>query len=90
MDKTFVYIIKSEDNIYYIGETSNLEDRLTRHNTRRSKYTSARNNWELVIYYACNSKSEACQLERKLKNFKNSQKAIEYLKRLNAENPENK
>jgi putative endonuclease len=80
----FVYIIKSTSlNLHYIGHSSNLEDRLKRHNENRSNYTKGKGPWVLVESSCCTSKSDAYQLELKLKSFKNSEKAINYLRRLN-------
>ncbi|MFA3783714.1 GIY-YIG nuclease family protein [Melioribacteraceae bacterium 4301-Me] len=78
-----VYIIKSlKTGLHYIGHTSDIEDRLRRHNEDRSKYTKGKGPWEVVISYRCRTKSEAYQLEVKLKSYKNHQKAINYLKNL--------
>jgi putative endonuclease len=82
MRRFFVYIIKSDQGYYYIGNTSNLFERLNRHNTNRSRYTAHKGEWEIVLTKECNSKKEAVQLEYKLKSLKNSQKAIEYLSSL--------
>ena len=79
----YVYIIKSiSTNRYYIGHTANLEDRLTRHNENRSKATKGRGPWKLVITFPCQTKTQAYQLEMKLKSFKNTEKAISYLETL--------
>ncbi|MDO8549414.1 MAG: GIY-YIG nuclease family protein [Ignavibacteria bacterium] len=72
MIKYYVYIINSESlSLYYIGHTSNLNDRLIRHNSNRSKFTKNKGPWKLIISYQCNSKPEAYQLELKLKAMKN-------------------
>src|SRR4030067_386459 len=82
----YVYIIYSESlNLFYIGHTSNLNDRIIRHNTNRNKFTKNKGPWKLIISYQCKSKSEAYQLELKLKAMKNSSKAIEYLKKAGSE-----
>ncbi|MDY0082822.1 MAG: GIY-YIG nuclease family protein [Ignavibacteriaceae bacterium] len=79
----FVYIIQSEKhNFHYIGHTNNLKDRLLRHNSNRNKFTRNKGPWKLIISAKCYSKSEAYSLERKLKSFKNSEYAIDYLKNL--------
>ena len=78
----FVYIIQSEQGHFYIGQTKNLEDRLKRHNSNRSKSTKNKGTWEIVITKSFNSRSEAVQMERKLKSMKNSKKSIEYLRKL--------
>ena len=68
----YTYIIKSPSlNIYYIGQTNNLEDRLKRHNQNRNKYTKGKGPWKLVYSKSFNTRAEAVQLETILKNFKN-------------------
>ena len=86
-----VYIIYSQSSdLHYIGHTSNLPDRLTRHNSNRNKFTKNKGPWQLVISHECTSKSEAYQLELKLKAMKNSSKAIEYLRKLSVHRSEEK
>jgi len=83
MIEYFVYIIYSqESDNYYIGYTNNLIDRIKRHNQNRNKFTKGKGPWELVISHSVNSKSEAYRLELKLKSFKNSGFAIDYLRSL--------
>ncbi|MCF8241673.1 MAG: GIY-YIG nuclease family protein [Melioribacteraceae bacterium] len=85
MKRFFVYIIYSPVKmIYYIGHTSDLYDRINRHNSNRSKFTKNKGPWELVEFTVCKTKSEAYQLEMKLKRMKNPKKAIQYLKKLNS------
>jgi putative endonuclease len=80
----FVYIIYSSSRrIYYIGHTNKFEDRLIRHNNNRNKFTKGKGPWKLIISYKCNSKSEAYQLELKLKALKSPTDAIQYLKNCN-------
>ena len=63
-----VYILYSEKiNKYYVGSTSDLNERLIRHNKRRSIYTKKGIPWELIKYFDCISRSEAVQLENKIK-----------------------
>ena len=63
-----VYIIYSESiNRYYVGQTNDLSKRLKVHNSGGKKFTSRGIPWELKKYYNCNSRSEAVQLERKIK-----------------------
>ena len=77
-----VYIIKSINQKYYIGQTNDLEDRLKRHNTNRNKYTKGRGPWEIVISYDTETRSEAVKIESYLKKLKNSELAIKYLEKL--------
>jgi len=81
--KYYVYIIYSGSNdLYYIGQTNDLDGRLIRHNSNRNKFTKDTGPWKFVVSYTCNSKSKTYQLELKLKSFKNPTKAIAYLKNL--------
>ena len=74
-----VYILFSSSNDkYYVGHTSNLQDRLKRHNQGRSKSTKTGIPWEVVYTEIYNSKSEAYQREMKIKKQK-SRKYIEQL-----------
>jgi len=68
-----VYILYSESlDIYYKGHTNNLEERLKRHNGGKEKYTSKGIPWRLIWSTEKPSKSEAYQLEMKLKNLNRS------------------
>ncbi|MHC1737118.1 MAG: GIY-YIG nuclease family protein [Ignavibacteriaceae bacterium] len=83
MKKYFVYIIYSvKYDLYYIGSTSNLEDRLRRHNSDRSIFTRGKGPWEIIISKEFPSKSDAYRCELKLKSLKNSKFAIDYLRNL--------
>jgi putative endonuclease len=88
MEKYFVYILKSDLGYFYIGQTSNLEDRMRRHNSDRSTYTKQKGTWHLIAKAYVTSRSDALQLEKKLKGFKNSEKAINYLHELGLEHPD--
>jgi putative endonuclease len=67
-----VYILRSEkDHSFYIGHTSNLQDRLKRHNEGRSKYTKSRGPWTLVYSEKLESRSAASRREMELKALKN-------------------
>ena len=82
MSKYFVYILKSDLGFHYIGQTSNLTDRLNRHNSNRSTYTKNKGHWEIEATLEVPTRSEAVQLESKLKGFKNFSKALDYLLQL--------
>ena len=46
--KYFVYIIYSESlDRYYVGHSQDLDDRMSRHKGRRSKYTKNADDWEV-------------------------------------------
>jgi putative endonuclease len=64
----YVYlIVEKGTQKHYIGITSDLRQRLKRHNNSSgAKFTKA-GNWQLVYYEAFLSKKDAYQRERKLK-----------------------
>ncbi len=63
-----VYILKSQiTGKYYCGQTSDLKDRMLRHNSGRNKYTRHGAPWNLIYYQEFSSRSEAVQLERQIK-----------------------
>ena len=66
----YVYIIFSETHSrYYIGQTKDLEDRMSRHNSGKEKSTSPYKPWKFVCSIDKETRSEAMILEKKLKNL---------------------
>ncbi len=65
----YVYLIESIKNHKqtYIGYTNNLEQRLEKHNTGASKYTSDDRPWRLVTYICFSNQSKALKFEKFLK-----------------------
>ncbi|OGP76331.1 MAG: hypothetical protein A2W09_08145 [Deltaproteobacteria bacterium RBG_16_50_11] len=67
----FVYIIQSDkDGSYYIGYTSDLEERVERHNQGRSAFTRSKAPWKLIYQEFFSSKSEAMRRENERKRKK--------------------
>jgi len=67
----FVYILQSEGNgHYYVGHTVNLEERLTRHNQGRSKYSKRKGPWKLIYHEVYGSRAEAMRREKEIKRTK--------------------
>jgi putative endonuclease len=65
----YVYILYSSSlNKFYVGSTGDVENRLLQHNSGKGDFTSKGIPWKLVTFIACNSRSEAVQLELKIKN----------------------
>jgi len=63
-----VYILYSlSKDQYYIGHTSNLEDRLKRHNAGRSKATKHGVPWQVKYTQSFTTKSLAYSRERSIK-----------------------
>jgi putative endonuclease len=74
------YVLESETSgMFYIGSTSNLEDRLIRHNTGRNTFTKNKGPWRLVGFKSFDTRAEAVQLERLLKGFKSKAKVRTWL-----------
>ena len=65
----FVYILYSESfDIYYVGQTSDLEKRLFRHNQGdQNSYTSKYRPWQLYWSIEVDSRSSAMRVEKYLK-----------------------
>jgi putative endonuclease len=66
-----LYILWSESRKrFYVGHSSDLEDRLVRHNEGRSKATKAGCPWLLVHNESYDTKSEAVRRELEIKGWK--------------------
>ena len=63
---------------YYIGSTSNLSERLFKHNSRHKGFTALVNDWKIVYQEALKSKPEAIAREKHIKSWK-SRRMIEKL-----------
>ncbi|RPI71372.1 MAG: GIY-YIG nuclease family protein [Ignavibacteriales bacterium] len=67
-----VYILKSEiTNRYYIGQTFNIEKRITLHNSPRARWTKRFQPWVLKYFEEYQTRSEVIKRERYLKSLKN-------------------
>ena len=81
MPNYFVYILQSAKDRHYIGYTSNLSQRILQHNRKHKGFTSGKNEtWDLLLSMEFSDKISAMKMEQYIKSFKNSQKAIDYLK----------
>jgi len=73
MPKHFVYVLLSlKDHKLYTGYTSDLENRLVKHNRGAVHSTKSRRPLELVCYEIFDSKTEALKRERFLKSLEGS------------------
>jgi putative endonuclease len=79
----WMYILKSErTGKYYVGHTSNLEERLSRHNRGLTKTTRRLGvPWKVVYKEEHGTKVEAIRRESQVKSWKDRE-AIERLIRL--------
>jgi len=77
----YVYILQSQSNFsFYKGVTHDLAKRITEHNLGQSPFTEKFRPWNLVWFTLKNSKTEALQLEIKLKNL-SVQRTIAFIKK---------
>ena len=75
----YTYILYSNRrDRYYIGYTSDIENRLKKHNSGGTKSTRSGIPWKLVYYEEFENKTDALKREREIKN-KKSRKYIEFL-----------
>ena len=74
MKLSYVYILKCSDGSYYTGVTSNLGQRLFRHNTGYYPdcYTANRRPLELVFYCEFTDITIAIEKEKQIKNLEDS------------------
>ena len=70
--KPCVYILYSTKlNKYYVGFTSNLEERLVFHKNAESyKFTGKADDWEVFHVIDCESKSQGLAIESHIKRMK--------------------
>ena len=73
-----VYIIENSIGKRYVGVTSDLEERLKKHNQQGSRWTKYKGPWQLIYKEACQNKQDVLLRERKIKSYKGG----EALKRL--------
>ena len=71
-------LFSSKKNKYYIGSTSNLEERIKKHNSNHKGFTGGVGDWQVIYQDNYQSKSEATQRELQIKKWK-SRKVIESL-----------
>lgn len=66
----YVYLIESAQSSphRYVGLTTNLEQRITEHNSGKSAHTSKFKPWRLVTYVAFSDRARAESFERYLKS----------------------
>ena len=76
----YTYILQSElTGRLYIGQTSDINDRLYRHNSNQSVSTKNKGPWKLIFSKEFGNRSEAIKLERKLKAFKNKLRILRWI-----------
>lgn len=75
MNPFYVYILKCNDNSYYVGHTDDIEKRMSEHKEAiHWGYVSKRLPVELVFVEQFGSRIEALEAERKLKGWSREKK----------------
>ncbi|NOR28990.1 MAG: GIY-YIG nuclease family protein [Lutibacter sp.] len=76
MKKSYVYMLKCSDNTYYTGVTSNLDIRLSQHESGfyKNSYTHQRRPVELVFYAEFTDITIAIEKEKQLKKWSKEKK----------------
>ncbi len=70
-EKYYVYIMQSsKDFSYYIGQTNDLDHRISKHNDGFGKYSSTKRPWKLVYFEKYETRGEAIKREREVKGKK--------------------
>ena len=63
-----VYILFSDSlQKYYVGQTSDVENRIHYHNTGKADFTSKGIPWRMIHSFPCATRSEAVRLEASIK-----------------------
>jgi putative endonuclease len=65
----YLYILKCQDNSYYVGITHNLENRINEHSLGMAHYTKSRLPIELVFHKEYKDTEQAATAEKKLKSW---------------------
>ena len=79
--KFFVYILKSlSKDVYYIGQTNDLEKRLDYHNSVRARWSKRYQPWIVIYSEEFESRSDAINREKFFKNKKDIKTYLKYLK----------
>ena len=78
----YVYLLNCKDDSFYVGMTSNLEERLLQHNTGKfpDAYTFNRRPVELMWAQQFIDPNTASELEKKLKGWSRKKKSALILK----------
>jgi predicted GIY-YIG superfamily endonuclease len=75
MNDFYVYILKCNDDSYYIGHTDNIEKRIAEHHVNEYPcYTSKRLPVEVVFVQSFATRDEAFNAERQLKKWSRQKK----------------
>jgi putative endonuclease len=78
----YAYVLRSSSSgQFYIGQTRDLDKRVKRHNNNRVRSTKNKGPWQLIGYIEVTNRSEAMEMERKLKGMKKRSQVKKWLER---------
>lgn len=78
-----VYILQSDKTgKFYVGSTGNLEDRITRHNSGRSKATKNEMPWKLVYTEEFQTRNDAYKREMEIKAWKSHERIAQLVRHI--------
>ena len=80
MEHTVYILFSVTKNKYYIGYTSNIEERIDRHNQKSKGFTGSTNDWQLIYSEKYETKAQALAREKQIKNWKSRIKIEELVK----------
>jgi putative endonuclease len=79
----YLYILRSlRDNNHYIGISSNVEKRLSQHNSGKTRSTKSRKPFILVYTEKFNSRLDARKREKYLKSYKGSKEKLNIIENI--------
>jgi len=89
MKMFYFYILYSEKlDKFYIGYTSDLQDRLRKHNSNHKGFTGKVEDWDIVYSEEYTSKELAYARERQVKKWKSKVRIKELISRNGSEHPD--
>ncbi len=89
MKMFYFYILYSEKlDKFYIGYTSDLQDRLRKHNSNHKGFTGKVEDWDIVYSEEYTSKELAYARERQVKKWKSKARIKELISRNSSEHPD--
>jgi putative endonuclease len=89
MDNYYFYIIYSQQlDKYYIGHTSDIEERLRKHNSNHKGFTGKANDWAVVYTEIYPTKELAYAREREVKKWKSKVRITKLIMRNGSEHPD--
>jgi len=83
----FYIIYSAKLDQYYIGHTSQLSERIKKHNTNHKGFTGRANDWKIVYSEEYISKSLAYAREREVKTWKSRERIEKLLSSAGSEHP---